>query len=79
MRIARFDLGDGCVYRVYADDDADMHGTALIGQMIRQLRGEGWPFLLGGTLADPGAILIIGPLEREQEAAFEWRWRGYIG
>ena len=78
MRITRIRHEEHWHYEVQLDPDASSAELQAFGQMIRQLRAAGWPFLVGGSSAAPQVALFVGPFDSTQALGFERDWAEHL-
>lgn len=75
MRIIRLTHGERCEFRVYRASDRPVDAVA---PLVRHLRQQGLPFLIGATAGDRMLLLTIGPLTAGQATDFARRWAPYV-
>jgi hypothetical protein len=78
MRITRIRDEDHWRYEVCLAGDASSAELQAFGLLIRQLRAEAWPFLVGGSRQAPQVALFVGPLASTQALAFERAWGEHL-
>ena len=72
MRIIRLSHGEFCVY------SATDRSPDAVAALVRQLRRQQLPFLIGATVADRSRLLTVGPLTAAQAADFARQWALYV-